>query len=117
MNSIKLMMLGMFLVLFIALATLAYISLNASVALDDARTEQRDLREQEHILQVMILQLSSRISRKELVQSMKNNFGTGHIIKEKCNQLEVDSVVLTFNDDVLTDVSSLSNAPKNSCGP
>jgi hypothetical protein len=96
---------------------MVYLLLNASASLDDSRQSQKSLREEQRLLESILLKTAtaSNLSRATIVQLIKDNFSKDHIVKMEDGQILIDGVVLRFDNDALIDVCSLEDAASTSC--
>ena len=87
------------LVLLIAGAALTiYAWLNAVVSLDHARQQQKADRERSELLRELVLGLNRGVQRSEVLRLVKQDFGSGHVIKEEQGRILLDDIVFQFNE-------------------
>ena len=102
------------LVIFVVLAVaLAYTTFTTAVSLDHARAEQEHQRNQQHLLQALLLKTGNRLSQADYASLVRESFGKDHIVKEEAGQLTIDDIALTFSGGALVGVSSLGDGGKN----
>jgi hypothetical protein len=88
-----------FLVLLVATAAFAiYGWLDTSVSLDHARQQQKTDRERSELLRDVMLRLNSGAQRAEVMRLMRQNFSSGHVIKDEQDRIVLDDIVFRFDD-------------------
>ena len=94
-------------ILTMSCVLLAYSWIDTLVTLDYARQGQEDQRRKINLLQGLVQETSSRLTRSEITELVKKKFRKDHIIKEDSDRLQVDNIVFKFKGESLAEIEFL----------
>jgi|SRR5262249_285681 len=74
---------------------------DTALSLDHARQQEKTQQERSQLLSEMLLASKRGAKRSDVLQFVKQNLGSGHIIKEEQDRIMVDGVVFRFDNSQL----------------
>ena len=89
---------ALLLVLVISLGIAVYGWLNIAVSLDHARQQQKTEGESRELLRQFFLASSAGATRQQILEIVKHNFATDHVVEEERDRISLDDLVFRFDD-------------------